>query len=210
VRAADPRLTPTVAVLTRQLAERAPQARDGCIYLGIKLADSERHRAAIARACWMLLRLSPEAAGYGARVARLSRATDSFVFAAYGALDAFAQVAVAVYGVRTAEEVKFPALEGLLAAAAPGGAHGRLRAQVAATCAAAWFRDLRRLRNLVNYRSVIPALVPSARVTDAWAEPPIPPLTRVADLPGYCAVVRRRVAATVEEGMGALAEAARG
>ncbi len=86
-----------------------------------------------------------------------SREADAFIFAVYGALDAFTQVAATVAGVKTDEEIKFPLLARLLAEQSQQPDRWvKLQGWLKNTYRAYWFRDLRRLRNEVNYRSVLP------------------------------------------------------
>jgi hypothetical protein len=214
----DPRLTAYVELLPRyrallQQLAASDERGTAVLYLGIKLCAGKRYLNAVTRGYRALQHLRAEDPGYPRRWARLADDIDSFVFAAYGALDALAQLIVTAYAVEAAEEVKFPALARILAAA-PASAAAAVREYVAATCAAPWFRDLRRLRNLINYRSVLPAVpwtgapaADPAAYRGPWPAPPSPALASLEALPGYCTSAQAHVAATVEEALGLLATA---
>jgi hypothetical protein len=92
--------------------------------------------------------------------------------------------------VETEEEVKFPALAGLLASRSQHPEHWlALRGWLEEICQAGWFRELRRLRNVVNYRSVL--------------GPPLKWPLRPGEAPDWAATYDH-VVATVEAGLGLL------
>lgn len=216
LRANDPRLSHYLdslphyrAWLERELdaVRRAAPTADvalatASIYLGIKLCDADRYAARVATEAHTLPRKVNALREYLLGWVHLSAALDGFVFAGYGALDALAQVAVRVCAVVPDEEVKFPALERLLARAPAQAPAAAALAVVCATLAADWFRDLRRLRNLVNYRSVLPAApvgaLPLGQARAAWVDPPLPQLDRLDALAPYTRATLAQVAATVE------------
>lgn len=216
LRAHDPRLSHFVDGLPRYRAwlereldaarragpDTAAPVATASIYLGIKLAEADRYALSVVTEARTLPRKANALREYLLGWVRLSMAVDSFVFASYGALDALAQVVVQVCAVTPDEEVKFPALERLLVGASPGSAAAAARAVVLDTLGAAWFRDLRRLRNLINYRSVLPAApgggLPLGRARAVWPDPPLPALDRLDALAPYARDTLARVAATVE------------
>lgn len=225
LRANDPRLSHYLAGLPHYCAwlEReldavrraaptaAAEVATASIYLGIKLCDADRYAARVATEAHTLPRKANALREYLLGWVHLSAALDSFVFASYGALDALAQVAVQVCAVAPDEEVKFPALERLLARAPASAPAAAALAVVRATVGAAWFRDLRRLRNLVNYRSVLPAApagaLPLGQAHAAWPDPPLPALDRLDALAPYTRTTLAQVAATVEALLAGLAAA---
>ena len=88
---------------------------------------------------------------------RISREADAFIFAIYGALDAYTQVSAVVAGVATDREIKFPQLSRLLAEESRSPDQwDELRIWLETIYRARWFVDLRSIRNEVNYRSVLP------------------------------------------------------
>ena len=194
----DPRLTQSILRLPqfRRASQRwhdDPERMRSLIFLGVKLADADYYSSRLTGAVAKTRNDTSRTKGRPVTVARwraFSRQADSFVFAVYGALDALAQIAVAVGRVRTEEEVKFPALAGLLASGSQNPERWvAFRGWLEEVYQAGWFRELRRLRNLVNYRSVLgPPL-----------EGPRPPGVALDWATTY-----QHVVATVEAGLGLL------
>ncbi|MGH8671886.1 MAG: hypothetical protein ACREUA_07605 [Burkholderiales bacterium] len=122
-------------------------------FLGVKLTDADFYLRPLLEAD---AQQSAGGATSATRWRALSRQADAYVFAVYGALDAFTQVAVAVSGIQADEEIKFPALVRLLTAASRSPERwSTLRDCLEAIHQAEWFRRLRYMRNEVNHRSVL-------------------------------------------------------
>lgn len=123
--------------------------------LGVKLFDASYY---LGRLVGFEFESQREGMGGGrseARVQEYSREADAFIFTCYGALDAVSHLIVAASGRSTDEEVKFPMIARLLT---ESGAPERWRSLVhhlESVYDASWFRELRRLRNVVNYRGVL-------------------------------------------------------
>ena len=130
------------------------------VFLGVKLADADYYRARLVRAVPNPDRYDPPASGARVDVATqrtLSRRLDAFVFTTYGALDALCQLIARVAEVKTDREIKFPLLADLLAQESPHPEQWQtLHLWTEDVYRMHWFRELRRLRNLINYRSVLP------------------------------------------------------
>ena len=192
-------------------AER-PTVATASIYLGIKLSEANRLALAVEKGALLLPRQANILREYLLGWARLSQDVDAFMFTVYGALDALAQVLVAVYAVAPTEEVKFPALGRLLADAPAESGAARVGAAVAETLDAPWYRDLRRLRNLVNYRAVLPAApggaLPLQQASARWADPPLSTLDRLAALAPFARRTLADVAGVVEATVALVEESA--
>ncbi len=125
------------------------------VFLGAKLADANHFCNRLARQTDEI-NSSNQPVGPG-RWRTVSREADAFIFAVYGALDAYTQVAARVAGVATDREIKFPQLSRLLAEESRTPVRWvALREWMERTYRARWFVALRRMRNEVNYRSVLP------------------------------------------------------
>jgi hypothetical protein len=151
---ADPRITqpvlhlPLYRLAQSKLGKSAHRSRL-LAHLAIKLADAHYY-------CHCL------SAGRGKTRTpdwtQRSRCLDGFIFAVYGALDAATQIVAELAQVRPQEEVKFPALARLLSRSSR---HPRrwikLCLMVERIHRTGWFIKLRRLRNLINHRPILPS-----------------------------------------------------
>lgn len=123
--------------------------------LGIKLFDAAYY---LGRLAGFEFESQREGAGGGraeSQVQDYSREADAFIFTCYGALDAVSHLIVAVADLHPNEEVKFPLIARLLAASGPAERWEPLRRHLEAVYEAGWFHELRRLRNVVNYQSIL-------------------------------------------------------
>jgi hypothetical protein len=219
LRANDPRLSHQLAArpllrawLERAIARETSAAPPGPpdaltpatagLYLAVKLSDAGRYALAVEIGARTLPRKANALREYLQGWVRLSMDLDAYVFATYGALDALAHVVVAVQAIRTDEEVKFPLLPGILAASGAEPASVALGERIADTLAAPWYRELRYLRNLINYRSVLPAAprggLPLGQPRAPWLAPPLAALNRLDALPPWARDTLARVGDTVE------------
>jgi hypothetical protein len=186
----DPRLLPTLlrlpqyAAAWRQWGEHTEVGRS-LIFLGVKLTEAEDYRRRLAEVDVARLGIPAQRA--------FSRDLDAFVFVTYGALDALSQVVAAVAEAHTQREIKFPLLSGILAEDVRQPERwARFAGWLETLYLAPWYVDVRRLRNLINYGSVLSAPLnwpPDAHEVRQW-------------LSTY-----DRVLATVEHGLALVLEA---
>jgi hypothetical protein len=120
------------------------------ILLGVKLTEADDYRSRLADVDVKRLGIPEQRA--------FSRDLDAFVFVTYGALDAFGQIVAAVAEVHTQREIKFPLLASILAEDVRQPERWTLLAGWIETLyLAPWYIDVRRLRNVINYGSVLSA-----------------------------------------------------
>lgn len=122
--------------------------------LGVKLFDAAYY---LGRLAGFEFESQREGAGRRteSRVQEYSREADAFIFTCYGALDAVSHLIVTVADLPTDEEVKFPMIARLLGESGQAERWEPLTRHLEAVYEAGWFRDLRRLRNVVNYQGIL-------------------------------------------------------
>lgn len=161
-----------------------PKVSRSLIFLGVKLTDADYFRGCLAN-------VDVQQLGTTERCA-FSRDLDAFVFVAYGVLDAFSQIVAEVAEVRTTQEIKFPLIAHILAEDSHHPERwDRFRAWIEGVYRSPWYIDVRRLRNVINYGSVLSAPLnwpPEAHCLSQW-------------LTSY-----ERVMATAEQGLALLLE----
>jgi hypothetical protein len=120
------------------------------LFLGVKLTEADDYRSRLAAVDVTRLGLSAQRA--------FSRDLDAFVFATYGGLDAFCHVVAAVAEAHTPREIKFPLLASILAEDVRQPARWtRVAGWLETLYRAPWYIEVRRLRNVINYGSVLAA-----------------------------------------------------
>ena len=120
------------------------------MFLGVKLTEADDYRSRLADVDVTRLGIPEQRA--------FSRNLDAFVFVTYGALDAYSQIVAAVAEAHTQREIKFPLLASILAEDVRQPARWTLLAGWLETLyRAPWYIDVRRLRNVINYGSVLSA-----------------------------------------------------
>lgn len=186
--------------------ERARRLLEPHVYLGLKLGDSQCWLEHITRAARRLGHAIDTgdltngrrpASAYRFRI--LSAQVDAFLCATYGALDALSRVIAAAHSFVPDEEVTFLSIERVLQTGCTH-AHGCrvLRAELVVTYEARWFSDLRRLRSLVNFRSVL-ATSATGRTAEAFCiGEPDQQLGGLRALSTFCASTYEQVVGTVE------------
>jgi hypothetical protein len=141
-----------------------PDAARTLIFLGVKLTDADHFRGCLARVDVKQLGI-PEQCSF-------ARDLDAFVFVTYGVLDAFSQIVAEVAEVQTTREIKFPLLARILAEDSRQAARwDRFRNWIEWVYRLPWYIELRRLRNVINYGSVLGAPVnwpPQAHCVSQW------------------------------------------
>jgi hypothetical protein len=156
------------------------------IFLGVKLTEADDFRRRLADVDVTQLDIPKQRA--------FSRDLDAFVFVAYGALDALSQVVAAVADTHTQREIKFPLLASILTEDVRQPQRwARFAGWLETLYRAPWYIDVRRLRNIINYGSVLAAPLtwpPDAHEVTQW-------------LSTY-----ERVLATVEHGLALVHETA--
>jgi hypothetical protein len=185
----DPRPLPTLlrlphyAAAWKRWGAQAEVARS-LIFLGVKLTEADDYRRRLVDVDVTRLG-TPEQRAF-------SRDLDAFVFVTYGALDALSQIVAAVAAAHTQREIKFPLLASILAEDVRQPERwARFAGWLETLYLAPWYIDVRRLRNVINYGSVLSA-----------------PLTWPPDTHGVTQWLATydRVLATVEHGLGLLLE----
>jgi hypothetical protein len=127
-----------------------PDVARTLIGLGVKLTDADYYRSRLAHVDVKRLGIPDQRA--------FSRDLDAFVFVTYGVLDAFCQIVAAVAEAQTKREIKFPLIASILSEdiRQPDG-WNRLRGWIERVYLSPWYIELRRLRNVINYGSVLSA-----------------------------------------------------
>lgn len=127
-----------------------PDVARALIFLGVKLTDADHFRGCLTRVDVKQLSIPEQCA--------FSRDLDAFVFVAYGGLDAFSQIVAAVAEVQTEREIKFPLIARILAEDSRQPVRWeRFRHWIEQVYQSPWYIELRRLRNVINYGSVLGA-----------------------------------------------------
>lgn len=149
----DPRLLPALmrlpqyAAAWRRWGMQAEVARP-LMFLGVKLTEADDYRSRLADVDVTRLGLPEQRA--------FSRNLDAFVFVTYGALDALSQMVAAVADAHTQREIKFPLLAGILTEDVRQPERwARFAGWLETLYLAPWYVDVRRLRNIINYGSVL-------------------------------------------------------
>ena len=141
-----------------------PDVARTLIFLGVKLTDADHFRSCLAHVDVKRLSLPEQRA--------FSRDLDAFVFVTYGVLDAFSQIVAEVAEVQTKQEIKFPLIASILAEdIRQPDRWSQLRSWVEQVYLSAWYIEVRRLRNVINYGSVLPAPLnwpPNAHCVTQW------------------------------------------
>jgi hypothetical protein len=120
------------------------------MYLGIKLTDADNYRSRLTPVDLKQVSIPDQCA--------FSRDLDAFVFVTYGVLDALSQIVAGVAEARTQREIKFPLIASILAEDVRQPERwDRFRAWIAQVYRSPWYIEVRRLRNVINYGSVLPA-----------------------------------------------------
>ena len=152
---ADPRVLPKVSALAnyaaawRRWGVQAEVARP-LLCLGVKLTEADDYRRRLTAVDVTRLDIPAQRA--------FSRDLDAFVFVTYGGLDALCHVVAAVAEAHTPREIKFPLLAGILAEDVRQPARWtRVASWLETLYRAPWYLDVRRLRNILNYGSVLAA-----------------------------------------------------
>jgi hypothetical protein len=125
-----------------------PEVARSLMYLGIKLADAYRSRLTPVDLKQLSL---PDQCAF-------SRDLDTFVFVTYGILDALSQIVAEVAKAQTKREIKFPLIASILTEDVRQPERwNRFRDWIEQVYRSPWYIDVRRLRNVINYGSVLPA-----------------------------------------------------
>jgi hypothetical protein len=120
------------------------------IFLGVKLTDADHFRGCLAHVDVQQLGIPEQCA--------FSRDLEAFVFVAYGVLDAFSQLVAEVAEVQTTREIKLPLITRILAEDRRQPERWeRFRHWIEQAYRLLWYIDVRRLRNVINYGSVLSA-----------------------------------------------------
>jgi len=141
-----------------------PEVARSLMYLGIKLTDADHFRSRLTPVDLKQLSIPEQCA--------FSRDLDAFVFVTYGVLDALSQIVAEVAEARTTREIKFPLIARILAEDVRQPERwDRFRAWIEQVYRSPWYIDVRRLRNVINYGSVLPAPLnwpPEAQWVSQW------------------------------------------
>ena len=125
-----------------------PDVVRALMFLGVKLTDADHFRGCLARVDVPQLGIPAQCA--------FSRDLDAFVFVAYGVLDAFSHIVAAVTEVQTTQEITFPLIARILAEDRRQPARWeRFRHWIEQVYRLPWYIEVRRLRNVINYGSVL-------------------------------------------------------
>ena len=168
-RIADPRLLrnfdrlPHYAKAWQRWADH-PDVVRALMFLGVKLTDADHFRGCLARVDVPQLGIPAQCA--------FSRDLDAFVFVAYGVLDALSHIVAAVAEVQTTQEIKFPLIARILAEDRRQPARwDRFRHWIEQVYRLPWYIEMRRLRNVINYGSVLSTPLtwpPEAHCVSQW------------------------------------------
>jgi hypothetical protein len=134
------------------------------MFLGVKLTEADDYRRRLADVDVTRLGRPAQRA--------FSRDLDAFVFVTYGALDALSQMVAAVARAHTQREIKFPLLASILTEDVRQPERwARFAGWLETVYLAPWYVDVRRLRNIINYGSVLSAPLdwpPDAHEVRQW------------------------------------------
>jgi hypothetical protein len=141
-----------------------PDVARPLIWLGVKLTDADYFRGCLAHVDVKRLSIPDQ------RV--FSRDLDAFVFVTYGVLDAFCQIVAQVTEAQTKREIKFPLIASILAEdVRQPDRWSRLRGWIEQVYLSPWYIEVRRLRNVINYGSVLSTPLnwpPDAHCVTQW------------------------------------------
>ena len=134
------------------------------IFLCVKLTDADHFRSCLAHVDLKQLSIREQCT--------FSRNLDAFIFITYGVLDALSQLVAEVARAQTQREIKFPLIASILAEdVCQPERWSRLRIWIEQVCRSPWYIEVRRLRNVVNYGSVLSAPLnwpPDAQCVSQW------------------------------------------
>ena len=154
---------PNYAKAWRRWGDHADVART-LIWLGVKLTDADYYRSRLAHVEVKRLSIPNQRA--------FSRDLDAFVFVTYGVLDAFSQIVAKVTEAQTKREIKFPLLASMLAEdVRQPDRWTLLTGWIEQIYLSPWYIEVRRLRNVINYGSVLSAPLtwpPDAHCVSQW------------------------------------------
>ena len=141
-----------------------PDVVRALIFLGVKLTDADHFRGCLARVDVQQLGIPEQCA--------FSRDLDAFVFVAYGVLDALSHIVAEVTEVQTTQEIKFPLIAHILAEDRRQPERwDRFRQWIEQVYRLPWYIEVRRLRNVINYGSVLSTPLtwpPEAHCVSQW------------------------------------------
>ena len=141
-----------------------PEVARNLIYLGVKLTDADYFRSYLAHVDVNRLSIPEQRA--------FSRDLDAFVFVTYGVLDALSQIVAEVAEAQTKREIKFPLIASILAEDVRQPERWNpFRDWIEQVYLSPWYIDVRRLRNIINYGSVLSAPLnwpPEAHCVTQW------------------------------------------
>lgn len=141
-----------------------PDVARTLIFLGVKLTDADHFRGCLAHLDVKRLSI-PEQRTF-------SRDLDAFVFVTYGVLDALSQIVAEVTETQTKREIKFPLIARILAEDVRQPERwNRFRNWIEQVYLSPWYIEVRRLRNVINYGSVLSAPLnwpPEAHCVSQW------------------------------------------
>ena len=141
-----------------------PDVARTLIFLGVKLTDADYFRSCLAHVDVKRLSIPEQRA--------FSRDLDAFVFVTYGALDAFSQIVAEVAEAQTKREIKFPFIASILAEDIRQPERwNRFRNWIEQVYLSPWYIEVRRLRNVINYGSVLSTPLnwpPDAHCVSQW------------------------------------------
>ncbi len=141
-----------------------PDVARTLIFLGVKLTDADHFRGCLAHLDVKRLSI-PEQRTF-------SRDLDAFVFFTYGILDALSQIVAEVTETQTKREIKFPLIARILAEDVRQPERwNRFRNWIEQVYLLPWYIEVRRLRNVINYGSVLSAPLnwpPEAHCVSQW------------------------------------------
>src|SRR5262245_52649017 len=152
---ADPRPLPKFSALPNYAAAwrrwgAQAEVAHPLLYLGVKLTEADDYRSRLAAVDVTQLGIPAQRA--------FSRDLDAFVFVTYGGLDAFCHVVAVVAESHTHREIKFPLLASILAEdVRQPDRCTRVAGWLETLYRAPWYIEVRRLRNIINYGSVLAA-----------------------------------------------------
>ncbi len=154
---------PNYAKAWRRWGDHADVART-LIFLGVKLTDADYYRSRLAHVEVKRLGIPEQRA--------FSRNLDAFVFVIYGALDSLCHIVAQVAETQTKREIKFPLITSILAEDVRQPDRWSLFIDwIEQIYLSSWYIDVRRLRNVINYGSVLSAPLtwpPDAECVTQW------------------------------------------
>jgi hypothetical protein len=141
-----------------------PDVARPLIFLGVKLTDADHFRSGLVHVDVKRLSIPEQCA--------FSRDLDAFVFVTYGVLDAFSQIVAGATAAQTKREIKFPLIASILAEDVRQPERWNvLRNWIEQVYLSPWYIDVRRLRNVINYGTVLSVPLnwpPDAHSVSQW------------------------------------------